>query len=116
MKHRALLRRRQFAEWRIERKSHVLSNRLREARERILRRQFRPRRQRAFAQRAVEIADQQRWIGSLLHTQAFASRTPTQRAVEREVVRIKWLEAAAAAVAGKVLAEAFDRPVGFGLL
>src|SRR5207244_4190872 len=51
-----------------------------------------------------------RGIGALLCTEALANRAPPQRAVEREMVRIERLEAAAAAVAGEVLAVAIDAP------
>ena len=59
------------------------------------------------------VADQQRRAGSLLHAQAFAGRTPAERTVEREMMRIQRLETAAAAVAGEVLTEALDAPVRF---
>src|SRR5205823_1682830 len=61
------------------------------------------------------IADEQGRARALLHAEAFAGRAPTERAVEREMVRVERLEAAAAALAGHVQAETVHSPLGLVL-
>ena len=57
---------------------------------------------------------QGRGVRAGLRAQPLASRAPTQRTVEREAVRSKLLEAAAAAIAGIVLAVDFGAPARLG--
>ena len=57
------------------------------------------------------IADEQGRGGTLLHAQSLARRTPAERTVERKMMRIQRLEAAAALIAGEVLAVALDVPI-----
>jgi hypothetical protein len=111
VKQQALMRRFEFAPRSVERESAVRGQRLGEARERLLRRQLRPRGQRTVAQRQFRIAHQHRGIGAFLRPDAFARRAPAERAVERKMMRIERLEAAAALIAGEVLAVAIDLPL-----
>src|SRR6266852_5151847 len=79
-------------------------------------RERRPCRQRALAQRQLGIANQHGRIGSALHAQSFTCRTPAERTVERKMVRIQRLKAAATAVASKMLAITLDFPFRFFLV
>src|SRR5438132_343917 len=108
---RALLGGAQFVERCVQRKADMPGERLGKARERRAGCQFRPDRQRPFAERAARIANEQGWASALLHAQAFTRRTPAEWAVEREVVWVERFEAAAAAIAGEVQAELLDLPL-----
>ena len=111
-----LLGRRQLLERHVEREAGVARERLGEAQERAALGQVRPGGHGAVAQRQLRVADEQGRVGALLHAQPFAGRAPAERAVERKMVRIERLEAAAAVVAGEMLAEAVDPPVRLRLL
>ena len=71
---------------------------------------------RALAKAQPAVGDEHRRVGAVLHAQALADRAPAQRAVEREVVRLQLLEAAAARVADPVLAVPVDRPARLSVL
>src|SRR5579884_407078 len=59
----------------------------------------------------MRIADEQGRGGALLDAQPFARRTPAERAVERKMMRVQRLEAAATVITSEVLAVALDAPV-----
>src|SRR5690606_11650840 len=64
----------------------------------------------ALSKRKLGIAEQGGRIGAGLRPQAFARSAPAERAVEREAVRCQPLEAAAALVAGVMLAVNLGAP------
>ena len=64
----------------------------------------RPQGDRPLSERQLRVVQQGRRIGAGLRSQPFARRAPAQRTVERETVRRQLLEAASAAIAGKMLA------------
>ena len=90
---------------RRERREHLLRDRQAD---------IRPNQQRTFGERQVRIAQQRRRVRAGLRAEAFARRAPAERAVEREVVRIERVEAAAAFFAGQVLAVNAHRPARLG--
>ena len=73
-----------------------------------------PDQQRAFFEREVRVAQQCGRVRADLRAETFARRAPAERAVEREIVRIERVEAAAAFFAGQVLAVNADGPARLG--
>ena len=73
-----------------------------------------PDQQCAFGEREVRIAQQRGRVRADLRAEAFAGGAPAERAVEREVVRVERVEAAAAFFAGQVLAVDADGPARLG--
>src|SRR4051794_11321801 len=94
----------ELRERRVERKSDMAGQCLGECCERSVLLEVRPGSQGAITQRPGGIADEQSRVRSLLHAEPLASGAPTERAIEREMVWVQRLEAAAAAVASHVLA------------
>src|SRR5438105_7841925 len=87
------------------------SERLGETEEGVVLSQRRPCGESAFAEAFLRIADEQGGAGAFLYTESLTGRAPAERAVERKMMRVERLEAAATTVTGKVLAKAFDLPV-----
>src|SRR4051812_8475236 len=99
MHDRPLMRRLQSAERVVEREADVVSQRFGEGEEGVaLLFKVRPRGDGALPQRQVRVADQKGGVRALLDAEALAGRAPAQGAVEREVVRVQRLVAAAAGV------------------
>ena len=96
---------------RIEREAQLASQCLGKARKGIVDRQGRPGGEGAVTQGTPRIADQEFRAGSLLYAKPFTRRAPAERTVERKMMRIQRLEAAAAAVTSVVLAGAIDFPL-----
>src|SRR5262249_19787083 len=71
---------------------------------------------RPWAEAQAPVGDEHRRVGAVLHAQPLADRAPAERAVEREVVRLQLVEAAAAFVADAVLAVLVDRPARLAVL
>ena len=69
---------------------------------------------RALGQRELGIAQQRSGVRAGLRAESFAGGAPAERTIERETVRRESLEAAAALVAGIVLAVNLGAPLGFG--
>jgi len=108
---RSLLRRLQFAERRVEREAGMSRDRLGKTHETSRPRANRARGNGALPQRQGGITNQQRRRSAALNAETLARRTPSERAVEREVMRIERLETATALIAGIVLAVAVDLPL-----
>ena len=75
---------------------------------------LRPQGHRALGKRELRIAQQSGGVRARLGSQSLAGRAPSQRAVEREVVRRERLEAPPATVADEMLAVRFGRPLRLG--
>src|SRR5262249_47522151 len=76
--------------------------------------QIRPEGNSAVGERQLWIAEQDRGVRAELGAETFAFRAPAERAVETETMRGERFEAAAALIAGEMLAVGFDRPAMFG--